>query len=438
MVANSVPPSSGGDRDGKPARRRAVAGVQLQERDGYWHAYGSVRAGGRTIRLRKSLGIPASAGVREARAALEELVDEIKARASGGTGRGDPVAVAAEHYLTTQRERPLGPSAIRIVKEIAARFGVRRLNEIGDGWNTWVDGSRGASGFTAGRMTGRSAATRERFLNGLLAFLAFAKRHHGLAAPPVFDRDRKARNPNRRARRRVSELRPDLVWLLFEHAHIAIRAQLAVEKATGARASSVLYAARVCDLVIGRGRAHITFPKTKNGEDVTAALDPTTVGILRDYLKWRGKLHDREAPLFLTPRRKPYTFNGRAWGGQNKSGFNAAKRRAVVALREKAAGEAARLRKSGRTKAAQETIDRAAADAALLAQVTQHWFRHLMATNWLRHDPRATMEQGGWLDVRSVMGYAHDVPEYRQKLAAAADDLGTLVTRKAGRKPRSA
>jgi hypothetical protein len=33
------------------------------------------------------------------------------------------------------------------------------------------------------------------------------------------------------------------------------------------------------------------------------------------------------------------------------------------------------------------------------------------ATLMLRKDPRATMEQGSWLDIRSVIGYAHDVPE---------------------------
>ncbi len=64
--------------------------------------------------------------------------------------------------------------------------------------------------------------------------------------------------------------------------------------------SSVLFAARVCDLILAKGREQITFPGTKNGEDVTAVLDRTAVDILKDYLKWRGKLHDREAPLFLT------------------------------------------------------------------------------------------------------------------------------------------
>jgi hypothetical protein len=36
-------------------------------------------------------------------------------------------------------------------------------------------------------------------------------------------------------------------------------------------------------------------------------------------------------------------------------------------------------------------LDRASADAALLGQVTQHWFRHLFATRMLRLDPRAAM-----------------------------------------------
>ena len=58
------------------------------------------------------------------------------------------------------------------------------------------------------------------------------------------------------------------------------------------------------------------------------------------------------------------------------------------------------------------------ADAALLGKVTQRWFRHRLATLMLRKVPWATMEQGGWLDIRSVIGYSHDVPEYRLQLVA--------------------
>jgi hypothetical protein len=69
------------------------------------------------------------------------------------------------------------------------------------------------------------------------------------------------------------------------------------------------------------------------------------------------------------------------------------------------------VRQRGQHKAAAELRGRAEADAALIGKVTQHWFRHRLATVLLRKDPRAAMEQGGWLDIRSVIGYSHDVPE---------------------------
>jgi hypothetical protein len=31
------------------------------------------------------------------------------------------------------------------------------------------------------------------------------------------------------------------------------------------------------------------------------------------------------------------------------------------------------------------------------------------------------MEQGGWLDICSVISYSHDVPEYRRQLVAEMD-----------------
>jgi hypothetical protein len=151
---------------------------------------------------------------------------------------------------------------------------------------------------------------------------------------------------------------------------------------------------------------------------------------LRDYLKLRGKLHDREAPLFLTFRRQPYTDNGKAGGGQNKTGFNAAKRRAAAAIL--AAGKAthARLTKAGQRKSAAEARDQAGADAALIGKVTQHWFRHALAQKMLRRDPRSAMEQGGWLDIRSVMGYSHDAPEYRRQLVNEIDDMSASTSRR--------
>jgi hypothetical protein len=86
---------------------------------------------------------------------------------------------------------------------------------------------------------------------------------------------------------------------------------------------------------------------TKNGLDVTAALNPTAAAMLCDYVKWRGKLHERETPLFLTFRCKPYVDNGRSAGGQNKTAFAAAKRRARKAIVLAAIEEARRLRAGG-------------------------------------------------------------------------------------------
>jgi hypothetical protein len=63
----------------------------------------------------------------------------LKAKALGVAGRGDPVAVAADGYLSHTRERPLGPSTIRIVKEIVAKFTTRPLNEIAvEDWRDWI------------------------------------------------------------------------------------------------------------------------------------------------------------------------------------------------------------------------------------------------------------------------------------------------------------
>lgn len=422
MDGKRVPAAQGRDRARKRPGRRARGPVAI-ERDGYWHAVGTVRVDGRSIRIRKSLGLAvAAASADQADTAIGELVDEIKARVSGKAGRGDPVSIATERYLIFPRARVLRPSTIVIVLEIARRFGERRLNDIdAPEWIEWIDGSR--DGAKPGRMSGRKSSTRERFLNGVVGFLNFAKAQHGLGALPVFRRDNAARNPNRRTRRRVADLRPDLIQLLFDTAHITLRAQLVVEYATGARVSSVLHGARICDLILAKGREKIVFPETKNGQDVVAALNPTAVAVLKDYLKWRGKLHDREAPLFLTWRRQPYIDNGRTGGGQNKTGFNGAKRRACKLILDRAAAEAARLARRGKKAAAEEVSQKAAADAALLAKVTQHWFRHLLATRWIRRDPRAAMEQAGWLDIRSVMGYAQDVPEYRQELAVEMDEV---------------
>jgi hypothetical protein len=211
---------------------------------------------------------------------------------------------------------------------------------------------------------------------------------------------------------------------LLESCHISLRAQLAVEWSTGARVSSLLYGARLCDLILAPGREQITFRDTKNGDDVAAALHPRAVAVLKEYLKWRGRLHDREGALFLTYRLAPYKDNGKSAGGQTKTAFNAGKRRARLRVLETAFAEARRLRAAGDRELALETLLGARDDARLLRKVTQHWFRHLLATRMAHKDLRGTMEQGGWKDHRSVLGYVHDVPERRRAIVDGFEDWG--------------
>jgi site-specific recombinase XerD len=92
-------------------------------------------------------------------------------------------------------------------------------------------------------------------------------------------------------------------------------------------------------------------------------------------------------------------------------------RRASASLRRTALREGVTFRRQGRGVEARARWAVAQADIALLGQLTPHWFRHLLATTMMAEgDLRSTMEQGGWLDMRSVLGYTHDVPRRRRAL----------------------
>jgi hypothetical protein len=135
--------------------------------------------------------------------------------------------------------------------------------------------------------------------------------------------------------------------------------------------------------------------------------------------------------LFLTHRGKPYSE--RSFGVQNPTAFNAMKRRARAALRRAGMQDARRARATA-PDAVAERVAKVRADHRLLGRVTQHWFSHLLATK-MPGDIRAAMDQGGWIDERSVMGYTVDVPEHRRRLVngldANSEDPGTPLTRTA-------
>lgn len=407
-----------GDKNPQRGKKRRASGLQPIERDGYWHIHGTLKLPTGSVRVRRSTGIVAGPeNYAAADAERYRIEKELRNEAIHGIRPSLSAAAAAYRYLKRPRRRPIGASTVRILKEIGTEFGLRELASIQPAeWVSWVEK----------RQAGNKPETRERFITAVLAFLnwAHARPQNWLSEVPAFDRDKEARNPTRRARRRVQDLRPELIRFIISHASPHLKGQLAVQWSTGARVSSVLFGCRVCDLILGGDRNQITFHETKNGRTVTAALHPVAVEMLKDYLAWRGNLHDREAPLFLTHKHLPYADNGRDGGGQTKTAFDAMKRRAAKALREAARKATTDLRAKGQHEDAGALESAAEADASLIGQITPHWFRHLLATKMLHStngDLGTTAAQMGWADFRSAMGYVMDVPAHRHQVIDGLD-----------------
>jgi hypothetical protein len=376
--------------------------------------HGTLRVAGNSRRVRESTELPATPENREYAEALRAALErEIRDEVIHGVRPSVATAVACDRYLRRPRRRPIRHREIAAIREIDAKFGQRKLATIGDAeWQAFVDD----------RQRGNSLASRERYITAVRAFLNRCRERPRRWIPetPEFERDKEAARPPKRRARRVNDLTPELIMLMIDHAAPHLRAQLVVEWCTGARVSSVLYGCRLCDVILVPGRGQITFHDTKNSEPVVAALHPWAVERLLDYLEVRGgRLDDREQPFFLTDDGRPYADNGKSSGGQNKSAFNGMKRRTVKTIRQRAAAEARAYRRAGDRETARAAIAAAKDQGALVATVTQHWFRHKLATT-LRRDLQAAMDQGGWRDVDSVMGYIHDVPCERRQLI---DDL---------------
>ena len=410
MDGGAISGSKGRDQGSKRTRRKA--GVAVIERNGMWHLNGTIVVKGRRIRVRKSTGIQARADLwEEADKERLRIEEEIRGQITGETSPGPFLAIAAELYLTQYRERPLGKTSVDYIKASIRKFGMRRPGDIAElEWSKWIDK----------RCEGGRSTSRERLINTILAFLNWcASKPRRWGTPPTIDRDKAARNPRRRARRQVNDMSLWLIEFLISHAAPHLAAQIWTEWSTGARVSSILHGCSLSDLILAPGREQITFHDTKNGETVTAHLHPRAAAALRAYLPVRGRLHDREGPLFLTHRGLPYS--NKSAGVQNKTAFIAMKRRARVALRRDGISKARQLLQIGKVADAETHVEEMRANHRLLGRITQHWFRHLLATK-MRGDIRAAMDQGGWIDERSVMAYTIDVPEHRRRLVNMLDE----------------
>lgn len=411
MGRKRVPGAAGGDpRRGKTKKRSP--GLKVEAGGEYWYIRGTVRAAGRSSRIRQSTGLRASPENRDAADAQRLRIEQqFRDAVIHGKTPSVAVAIAADRYLAAKPGLKTGEK--RKIAEVAARFAFDVIGELSDEqWNNLVDA----------RHAGNKSETRERWLNTIVAWLNWckAKPRKWLADMPAFERDRSARKPKHRRARRVAELTPELILFLASHAKPHMKGQIAVEWATGARVSSVLFGCRLCDYVAAPGREQITFHNTKNGEPVVAAVHRPAAALMAQYLGWRGNLHDREGALFLTHLRKPYSPKGKEWSSQNKNAFRGMKRRAMRALRIEAIATARAALMRGNRDAAAQVIAVCRSTRGLVRQVTQHWFRHALATNMMTMGGdgalRLTMQQGGWLDPGSVIGYTHDAPASRREL----------------------
>ncbi|WP_343712864.1 tyrosine-type recombinase/integrase [Inquilinus sp.] len=408
MGRKRVPGAPGGDLAGR--HRKAPPGPRIVERAGHWYVIGTLRVDGRSVRIRRSTQLPARPEFRsDADALRDRWCTTIRREVVHGVKPTVALSVAAYQYLNRPRTRPLNGFDVSVVKEITARFPRDDLAAISDErWNRFIDK----------RQAGNKPQTRERYLDAVFTFLNWCAEspREWITRLPAIDRDSEARKPKSPSRRRVVDLRPDLIALMIENAWWHMRPQLAVEWSTGARVSSIVHGCRVCDAVLVHGRGQITFHDTKNGDSVTAALHDWAVDAVLAYLERRGAIKSREEPLFLTDVGKPYSRKGyeAGMGGQNKTAYRGMRCRTVKVLLRRSV----LARRAGDPPAARQHRE----DARLVAQVTQHWFRHKLSTTLLSQgtDLRTVMSQGGWRDPRSALRYAHTVTSVQR---AAVDAL---------------
>lgn len=211
-------------------------------------------------------------------------------------------------------------------------------------------------------------------LNAILTHAA----KRGWCDRPAFDRPRQPKG-------RTRWLTPDEAQGLLLHCADHLRPLLVFLLGTGARMSEGLYLDwRDVDM----GRSVAILRDTKNGKDRPASMPSGVVAAL-------SALKHREGPVFLRPERLPggrarmvaYVDNGKECGGQIKTGFRAACRRAGLGT----------WSEDGKR---------------FTPDVTPHDLRHTWAT-WfygLSRDPMLLRDEGGWGSLALVERYAHLMP----------------------------
>ena len=252
------------------------------------------------------------------------------------------------------------------VDALIAHFGATRLATI----------KQHAADKAAFRICGPKAkpSTRRRTVFTPLIAIMNHGAKRGWCDKPAFDLPRAPKG-------RTLWLAPSEATVLLAEAAPHLRPLLHFILCTGARLSEAL---ELQWPDVDLGEARVIFRNTKSGRDRIARLPPRAVIVL-------SNLPGRADQVFRRDDGLPYADRNREEGGQIKTGFAAACRRAGLGVWEKRRGhDTPRFRPA----------------------ITPHTLRHTWAT-WLYaagKDPILLRDEGGWSSIAMIERYAHLMP----------------------------
>jgi integrase len=226
-------------------------------------------------------------------------------------------------------------------------------------------------------------ATRLRaVLIPLTAVLTFAAKR-GWCGRPSFERPKQPKG-------RTAWLTPADAQLLLEHAGETLKPLVVFFLCTGARVAEALEM-EWTDVDLGRGSCVLR--ETKNGRDRIVRLPPAAIAAI-------ANLEHRKGAVFRRPDGEPYEDKEREEGGQIKTAFRNACRRAGLGAWKPAGPTPA-------TEAAAE--GRNYTPVIWRPAITPHGLRHTWATWYYAatHDALRLMHRGDWSGLQLVERYAH-------------------------------
>ena len=333
--------------------------ITRRPRSPYWIMRGTVRG----IRIEESTGVVSRRDAEEIRAKREA---EILTQSIHGRSATATFAEACASYLETGGRRGTGGSP-RFMTPILDHFTTTPLAAIN--LEAIERAAKKLYPHTAPQTRNRQA------FSPIVAVLRHAAQR-GWCAMPMVARPQQPEG-------RVRWLRPDEAERLIANAIGRMKALITFLLYTGARTGEALW---LDWSDVDLERAHVTFPKTKNGDARGVPLHPRVVAVLK-------ALAHREGEVFRRPDGQPYarprSLDDTSAGTRISNAFNGAVERA---------GLGKRVPHPTKRDATKFETD-----------VTPHVCRHTWAT-WhyaANRDLGALQKLGGWKSVKMVLRYAH-------------------------------